>query len=290
MLHQKIHDQTAAAAMSGFLQGYSAEVTTRDTRTVQSIAESMPAGSEIFIASLPKEPPQRLIETARQLAAAGMRPVPHLVARSLVDKAELDSLLGAFAAQAGVDKVLVLAGDRDKPEGEFGAALDLLVTGLLNQHGIGKVFLSAYPEGHPRIADVVLDAARADKLAAAAAAGLEVELVSQFCFEAGPVVAYAEALRAAGVSASLRVGVAGPANRKTLIKYAMMCGVGPSLRALKERKELAANMLARETPQAMLADIARAAAERPGIGLSGVHVFPFGSLETSAAWANGVLD
>jgi methylenetetrahydrofolate reductase (NADPH) len=47
-----------------------------------------------------------------------------------------------------------------------------------------------------------------------------VSLVSQFAFDAAPFVALARRLRAAGIAAPLRVGVAGPAARTTLIKYA----------------------------------------------------------------------
>jgi len=63
-------------------------------------------------------------------------------------------------------------------------------------------------EGHPRIPTEVLAQALSAKLAAAKAAGLEVGLVSQFCFDAKAIVAFARRLRAHGVSQPFRVGVA----------------------------------------------------------------------------------
>ena len=72
------------------------------------------------------------------------------------------------------------------------------------------------------------------KLAAAKARGLDAYLVGQFAFDAAPIVSLARRLREAGIDAPYRVGIAGPAKRTTLIKYALMCGVGPSLRALRE--------------------------------------------------------
>jgi len=272
--------------LKAFLSGYTSEVTTRDEAVIQAIADYLPAGSEVFIASLPKEPLERQIEAARQLRAGGMQPIPHIVARNVIDRAELDWLLGALSKDAGVDRALILAGDRDKPEGDYPDALSLLQSGLLQEHGIRHVRLSAYPEGHPRIADDRLLKARADKLAAAESAGLAVELVSQFCFDPAPILAYAEDLRAAGVVAPLRVGVAGPASRKTLLRYAILCGVGPSMRALKERGDLTRHAMGGDTPQALLAEIARVAEARPELKLSGAHFFTFGSLPATVSWVD----
>ena len=288
MLNTAIPADRSGASLSGLLDNYTTEVTTRDTASIRDIAEILRPGSQVFIASLPKEKPDRQIEAATNLADAGMVPVPHIVARNLADRRALDELLSALVRRAGVTKALVLAGDRDDPAGDYAAALDLLRTGLFQAHGIRSIRLSAYPEGHPRITDADLLKARADKLAAAGDAGLEVELVSQFCFEAAPILDYAEALRAAGVTAPFRVGVAGPADRKTLLKYAMICGVGPSLRALKERGDLARSVMSGETPQGLLQDIADGMHARPGLGISGVHFFTFSSLRQTADWVSSV--
>ena len=280
--------QPPRLTLSGLLDGFTTEVTTRDDASIRDIAKTLEPASHVFIASLPKDKAERQVEAAVRLADAGMVPVPHIVARNLTDRAALDSLLGDLVRRAGVTQALVLAGDRDDPAGEYSAALDLLQSGCFQEHGLRSIRLSAYPEGHPRISDEALTKARADKLAAAEAAGLEVELVSQFCFEAQPVLDYAEALRAAGVTAPFRVGVAGPADRKTLLKYAMICGVGPSLRALKERQDLARNVMSGETPQGLLQDLADGLNDRPGLGVSGIHFFTFSSLRQTADWVAGV--
>ncbi len=288
MLNTAIPADRSGANLPGLLDGFTTEVTTRDTASIRDIADILRPGSQVFIASLPKEKPDRQVEAAARLADAGMVPVPHIVARNLADREALEDLLSALVRQAGVTKALVLAGDRDDPAGDYTAALDLLRTGAFQAHGIRSIRLSAYPEGHPRIADADLLKARADKLAAAAEAGLEVELVSQFCFEAAPILDYAEALRAAGVTAPFRIGVAGPADRKTLLKYALICGVGPSLRALKERGDLARSVMSGETPQGLLQDIADGLDARPGLGISGVHFFTFSSLRQTADWVASV--
>jgi methylenetetrahydrofolate reductase (NADPH) len=184
-----------------------------------------------------------------------------------------------------VDRALILGGDRDQPVGDFSSSLQLLETGMLSKHGIRKIALSWYPEGHPRIPAADLVAARAAKLEVAAKANLDVTFVSQFCFEAAPIVAMAKQIRADGVTAPLRVGVAGPATRTSLLKYAMICGVGASIRALKERPA-ARGMLAGETPAELLTEVAHAQSITPALGIQGVHFFTFASLAATVRFVD----
>jgi methylenetetrahydrofolate reductase (NADPH) len=237
----------------------------------------MAAGSEVFVASLPSDSSDRQVQVAARLRRAGLTPVPHVVARNIKNVADLDAIVGRLVREAGIDRVLILAGDRVQPAGEFSSSLQLLESGILANHGIRKIAISWYPEGHPRIAARDLVIARAEKLAAAERAGCEVTLVSQFCFESAPIIATARQIRAEGVNAPLRVGVAGPASRASLLKYAMICGVGASIRALKERPA-ARSMLMGETPGKLLWDVARAQAQEPSLGIQGIHFFTFASL------------
>jgi methylenetetrahydrofolate reductase (NADPH) len=274
------------AALAGFLRSYSAEVTARDRKGIDAAAELMAPGSEVFVAAIPGETVDRIVGACAQIRRSGLEPVPHVVARNIASRTALDDLLRRLSGEAGINRALVLGGDRDKPEGEFDCSLQLIQTGLLQTHGVKRIGLAWYPEGHPRVADSVLDSARASKLEAAAKGGLDVWLVSQFCFDPKPIIATAQRIRAEGVSAPLRVGVAGPADRATLVKYALMCGVGASLRALKERQDLAKSVITGETPEALLAEVVDAQARQPSLGLSGVHFFTFGALAKSAQWAD----
>jgi methylenetetrahydrofolate reductase (NADPH) len=195
-----------------------------------------------------------------------------------------------LADEAGVDRVLALGGDRDWPVGAFDASIQLIQTAAFERHGIRKLAFACYPEGHPRIGRQQLEAALASKLAAAAERGLETRLVSQFAFEPGPILAFARRLPTIGISAPLRVGVAGPARRTALIKFAMRCGVGASLRALTERRHLAGSLLGGETPQQLLTDIALALEADPSLGIEGVHLFTFGAPANSIEWGQDQLE
>ena len=265
-------------ALARLLHGYSTEVIPRDQKSIEAACELLPRGAEVFIAAVPGETPDRMVAAASRLREAGLTPVPHVTARGLASLDDADRLIGRLAHQAGVDRVLALGGDRDQPAGELHSSQQLIASGLFRKHALGKVFIACYPERHPRVESEVLESARAAKLRLVADQGLEVELISQFCFEPGPIVALAKRLRA-----PYRVGVAGPASRATLVRYGLMCGIGPSLRALRQRQSR--TLAPAETPEPLLAEVAAARQADPALTITGVHLFTFGSLARSVQFA-----
>jgi methylenetetrahydrofolate reductase (NADPH) len=99
------------------------------------------------------------------------------------------------------------------------------------------------------------------------------------------IVAFAAKLRSRGVTASLRIGLAGPASPARLLKYAAICGVGPSLRALRERQSMARGLLTTQTPAPVVAGLARAMERDPSLAIVGLHFFTFASLRHTIEWA-----
>lgn len=269
-------------ALAGLLSGFSVEVTSRD---VAAVLDSAPQGAEIFVANLPKDGGDLLVDAAARLRRAGLTPVPHIVARKIANLRELEDLVARLAGEAGVDRVLALGGDRDEAAGPYRESLALIESGVFERHGISHVSLACYPEGHPRISGPALDIALRYKLGALVQRGLQARLVSQFAFTPEPIVAYAKQLRAAGIGAPLRVGVAGPAPRTTLIRYAMRCGVGASLRALTERRGAVGGLFSGETPESLLRALAVACRDDPSLGIEGIHFFTFGAPAKSVEWA-----
>jgi methylenetetrahydrofolate reductase (NADPH) len=282
------HDSEAKAALARLLENYSAELTTRDHKSLDAAKDILRPQTRVFVAAMPRDTADDMIAAAIRLHRAGMVAIPHIVARNIRDRAMLDDMLARLSGEAGVDRAHIVGGDRDDPLGTFDSALQLLQTGLFAKYGITRIALACYPEGHPRIPDAVLEQARADKTREAESQGLSVWLVSQFAFEAAPIVGLARKMRAQGITDPYRVGIAGPASYTTLVKYAMMCGVGTSLRALRERQNLAKTMLTGETPEALLTEIALAREAEPSLGIAGIHFFTFGSLMKTAEWVESV--
>lgn len=285
MLTAQTHDDRERVALADLLRTYSVEITAHDEKALKAVESTLAPGTEVFIANLPDERAEVLVAAALRVRRAGLEPVPHIVARNLKSRDDLDGMLASLVRDAGVSTALILGGDRDRQAGNFENALQIIETGLLEAHGIRRIAIGCYPEGHPRIPDEVLWQALRAKLDAAARVGLETVLVSQFLFDPQPLIEFARALRREGIEAPLRVGVAGPADRTKLIRYALRCGVGASLRVLRERGSLARNVLAGETPDTLLGAAAVAQKEEPELGMAGVHFFTFGDPAGSARWA-----
>jgi methylenetetrahydrofolate reductase (NADPH) len=281
--------QLAARDVARLLRGYSIEVTTHGRSAVEACRAHLTPGTEVYIAFVPGETHHAVVATAARLRAAGFVPVPHVTARSIASFTQLGDFLARLAGEAGVDRTLVIAGDLEQAAGPYHSSLELLQTGLFQRHGIRRIGLACYPEAHRRIDADLLEQALLAKLELAQGAGLDVWLVTQFCFEAAPILQRARQLRALGIIAPLRVGLAGPASRRTLWKYALHCGIGNSIRALGTRVDAVANLLARRTPDAIVRELAAAQRGDPSLGIEGIHLFTFGGVASAANWANALL-
>jgi methylenetetrahydrofolate reductase (NADH) len=109
-------------------------------------------------------------------------------------------------------------------------------------------------------------------------------IVTQFAFDATPVIAWAERLKARGMTLPIHVGVAGPAKLQTLIKYAVACGVGPSLNVLQKRAKDLTKLLKPFEPTDVLTALATHKAAHPDSLIAQAHVFPLGGIRASADW------
>jgi methylenetetrahydrofolate reductase (NADPH) len=271
-------------ALRRLLKDASVEVTTGGGTQLHELSEYFPRGIDVHVAYLPTDHYRQTVATARELRAAGYNPVPHIAARALESEATLDDFLARSAGEAGVAKTLVIAGDLPHPRGPLSESLDVLKTGLLQKHGIASIAVAGHPEGHPVVEADVMDRALAAKIAFSKQNGLDLSIITQFCFEALPVRNYVKRLRTGGIVAPVRVGVAGPAGIMTLIKFGMRCGVGNSLRALRTRGDMLGRLAADARPDELLREIA-SAIDHQELGLiDGVHFYVFGGLRKTGQW------
>jgi methylenetetrahydrofolate reductase (NADPH) len=289
MARARTGSPTADQELAQLLRGYSIEVTTHSRSAVEVCRDHLAPGTEVYIAFVPGETHHAVVATAARLLAAGFVPVPHVTARSVASFTQLGDFLARLAGEAGVSRALVVAGDLEQPAGPYHSSLELLQTGLFQRHGIGRIGLACYPEAHHRIEAEVLEQALLAKLELVRGADLAAWLVTQFCFEAAPILRRVRQLRDLGIAAPLRVGLAGPADRRTLWKYALHCGIGNSIRALGTRVDAVANLLARRAPDGIVRELAAAQRQDQSLGIAGIHIFTFGGVASAAAWANALL-
>jgi len=263
------------------LGGISIELSTREHGSEQLCCGFLAPSTAVYVNFTPNDSYHAVVETAARLKRAGFCPVPHVAARYLTGPTQFDDLL-ARAVGAGVDRVLVVAGDLERPAGPFHSSLELIETGLLGKHCIRTVGIAGYPEGHPKIATATLDAALAAKLHRLQNDGIAPYIVTQFCFDAAPIIRWLARLRATGITAPVRVGLAGPASIATLAKFAMHCGIGNSLLALVGGQTSIARLLVESGPDEVIR--ALAAADPADVDIAGLHLFTFGGLVRTGKW------
>ena len=277
-------------AIIDFVRGYSAEVTPGQADKVSDFGALLPKGLPINVTFLPGSNFEDTLRVCRRLASEGFHPVPHLAARSIPDEAVLDDWLARLVGEAGVDEVLCIAGGVTHPVGEFDSTMQLLETGVLDKHGIRRVGVAGHPEGSPDIPYDALVSALAWKNAFAERSGAELTVVTQFCFEAAPIIAWDRAMREAGNRLPIRIGVPGPATFTTLLKYAQLAGIGPSMRFLTRQTRNVAKLMTVAAPDKLVHDLAQYWATDPECGIEACHFYPLGGLKKTAGWINAVLD
>jgi methylenetetrahydrofolate reductase (NADPH) len=271
------------------VSGFSIETTVKEAQRIPQFGDLVRAGTQIYIAHVPGTEPAETIALAGRLRQQGMEPVPHIVARRIESAKALDDLLGRFVNEAGVKQVLVVAGDIEQPTGELSSALQILDLGLLEKHGIRKLGVAGHPEGHRAVNDGTLKEALARKNAYAQKTGADVYVVTQFVFTPDPIVAWEESASEVNRLPYI-AGVPGLATMKTLLKYAIDCGVGPSLHALSKHAANLTKLLTVATPDELLVGLAKYKSRQPQTRLAGVHFFPFGGLKRTAEWLNKIVD
>lgn len=264
---------------------WSIEATLPKTEEIEALARLVAPGTEVFLSTLPHVTLDRQVDAAQQVRRAGLEPVPHIAARYFADEAAARALLHRLVGAAEVSRVLIIGGDAGDPRGPFESSLSLIATGIFSDTPIGRIGIAGYPDGHPKIATASLQTALAEKLAALSAAGLAAEIVTQFCFDARAIAAWIADVRSAHPSVPIRIGMAGPTNPRTLMRYASRCGVKTSLTGLGQRLSMAFKLLKSVSPAPIVRHLdGRYDALSPD-GAIIAHFFSFGGLTRTAEWA-----
>ena len=276
---------SSAAELEAFLQGYSIEVMPRTAEKVEDFRAILPKGTRVYVAHIEGTPIEDMVATAKRIAGEGFDVMPHFPARIIKDKATLADWIARYQGEANVRQALLLAGGVTTPHGDYHSSMQLLESGLFG--GFDRLHVAGHPEGNKDIdkdGDAVIMQALAWKQAFANTSDAKFAIATQFCFEADPVIAWANKLAEAGISMPIHIGIAGPAKLQTLIKFAIACGVGPSLRVLQKRAMDVTKLLLPYEPTEVAGALAAHKAATPGFNIEQVHFFPLGGIKTNAQW------
>jgi methylenetetrahydrofolate reductase (NADPH) len=276
-------DIAPTATANALLADYSLEMTGKDVAKLADARAAIPAGTRVNVTFLANENLGMRVEAARAAKEFGFIPVPHISARRLRSRSELEEFLGALRAGGTGGNVFVVGGDPSSPAGPYEDSLAVIRSGLLQEYGVRHVSVSGYPEGHPDIADATLWEAIEGKSALLRGQALPGAVITQFGFDAGAVLAYADAVRRRGIDLPIRVGAPGPAGVKRLITYAARFGVGTSTGIAKKYGLSLTNLLGTAGPDHFLRALA-AGYDPDRHGRIGLHFYTFGGIRATAEW------
>ncbi|HEX2147161.1 MAG TPA: methylenetetrahydrofolate reductase, partial [Pseudorhizobium sp.] len=227
------------AANRDLLMNASIEVMPRTAAKIEHFRAILRKGTRVYIAHIQGTPIEDMVATARRLTDEGFEPMPHLPARIIPDRAMLENWVRRYREEAGVRQALLLGGGNAEPAGDMDSSIAMLETEIFDRLGYVRLHVAGHPEGNKDIdtdgGTIRVDEALRWKQGYSERTDAQMAIVTQFAFDAAPVIAWAERLQQCGINIPIHVGVAGPTKLQTLIKFAIACGVGPSLSVLQKR-------------------------------------------------------
>lgn len=268
--------------LQALVRSASIEATPRQILTTDNLPQLLPTGTPVYVPFLPTGQFGDTLTACRRLLELGMQPVPHLPARVVESRGQLDDWL-AQLHESQVHRLLLIAGDRDSVAGPFPDTLTVLESGILSRFGFQGIGFAAHPDGHPRVDRDTLARALDIKQAYARTTGTHLWVVTQFTFDAQIIINWLQKLGTLLQEVPVYIGLAGPTRVRTLMTYASQCGLGASARALL-RQPGSTRLLRAWRPDAMVRSLVQYCRDHPETLLKGIHLFPFGGLHQSAQW------
>lgn len=282
-----VSNEAVRTRMVALLQAATVEVYERNAPGV--LGTQFRSGTDVYVSYLPGDDVGRRIEIATILREAGYNPVLHVPARQMLSRDFLDDYLGRAVNSARVDRVLAIAGDSTRARGPYSTSLDVIASGALQQAGIRTVDFAGHPEGNVGIPERELVSVLRAKGEAAASIGMASAVVTQFSFDPRPIERWLHLVHDAGLRMPVRIGLAGPANPATLMKFALRCGIGNSVSALQKHVGTIGRLLKDTGPDGVVRGLGDVLTSEPGRSVECFHFFPFGGLAKTSAWIEAAV-
>ena len=268
-----------------FLNTYSIETTPNVYSKYGGFANFLTKNHDIYITYLPDENANNIINTAKKLKKEGYEVIPHLPARTIVDKNDLEKYVGELANEAGCSKILIIGGGGNQA-GNISSTMDVLKSDFLSKFNYKYVGVAGHPEGSPDISNKNLDLAIKEKNEFAKNVNFQMYIATQFFFEARSLIDWEKHLNSLGNKLPIHAGIPGPASIKTLINYARSCGIGNSLRFLSKLAFNLTKLATLSTPDKLIYDLANYAHKNKSSNLENIHFYAFGGMKKTTDWLN----
>jgi methylenetetrahydrofolate reductase (NADPH) len=262
----------------------SIELSAKQVLDIDGAFSLIPPATDIYLVDTGSESDQRFADAAQKLRSHGYNPVPHFAARRFPSLAALESRLSMMAKSAGITQILAIGGGLKTPAGPFASTMDMFESGLLQRYGIKKIGIAGHPEGSPDFGqDAALSALR-QKQRFAQDNALDIYVITQFGFNGQMFIDWALTLPEQGITMPVQIGVSGPAKITSLLKFAMLSGVGNSMQFLRRNAMSITTLASGFDPETVVSPIERHWQDNPDSPISQLHVFAFGGAKATSQW------
>ena len=273
--------------VKNFLNSYSIETTPNVYEKYGGFSEFLNKNHDVYITYLPDENSKNVIRTAKKLKLEGYDVIPHLPARTIVNKNDLEKYIGELANESGCSKMLIIGGGGNQA-GEISSSIDVLKTDFLSKYNYQFVGVAGHPEGSPDISNENLDLAIKQKNDFAKNVDFKMYLATQFFFEAKSLIDWEKHLVKIGNKLPIHAGIPGPASIKTLVNYARSCGIGNSLRFITKQAFNLTKLATLSTPDKLIYDLAEHSEINKDSKLEKIHFYAFGGMKKTSEWLNNL--
>jgi len=272
---------------------YSIEVMPKTAAKIEDFSKILPPKTLVYIAHLEDTDITDMRYTCKRLIQENMTPMPHIPARILTSSKELEDWIYQYAI-LGVERCLLLAGNNKIPKGSFYNSIQLLKTGLFEKYEYQHINVAGHPEGN---SDIDKSGSLTETLQAlkikheySKTTNIKIGITTQFCFDLEPVKNWLNILERENINLPVSLGIAGPTKLQTLLKYALICGVGPSISVLKKRAKDITKLLVPFEPTDIINQINHQSSSNNFKNVNTLHFFPLGGIEASASFAQNYND
>jgi methylenetetrahydrofolate reductase (NADPH) len=246
----------------------------------------LPTGCSVSVTCSPTKGIEPTLEISAELQAAGHHAVPHIAAR-LVEGREHVEKIAARINEHGITEIFVVGGDPD-PVGPYADGLSLMKDLLPLCQTVRIVGVPSYPDHHTVIPDAALDEALLAKQALIKELGLEGFTSTQMCFNVKTIEQWLRRQRERGLTLPVHLGVPGAVDRTRLLSLGTRLGIGSSLRYLRKNSGAIMRMFSPSSydPDKLITPLSKHADE---LGIDGLHLFTFNSIDSTVAWQQKAL-
>jgi methylenetetrahydrofolate reductase (NADPH) len=251
---------------------------------VDDVLAHVPPAVKVTVTASPSRGLEPTLRVVENLVSRGYEAVPHLSARLIRDRQQLEEVMLRLQA-AHVREVFVIAGDARQQAGEYADAAGLLSAMGEFRERFREIGISGYPESHQFISDEITIEAMFEK------EPMATYIVSQISFDADVIATWIRRVRERGTLLPVWIGVPGVVDNRKLLRTSLRIGLGESARFLRAHRGWlrAFALRGRYMPTELLQELAPSFAD-PATRIGGVHVYTFNELERTERWRQELVE